>query len=160
MLGFEESEHFWKMIKINTKVLILSKFYILADFSQNMGNLEFNVIRIAHNIGPEDENWRFTENQHFSVDFRRIWKWPTRGSVIFGGFVRISVSAFGWYWLETIFLLDQRSNRSCRTSNRRSSIFGIGACRRHRVIAMSRQAQERQEASLLVAIGGRIGLFQ
>ena len=84
------------MIKINTKVLILSKFYILADFSQNMVFGNRDVIRIAHNIGPEDDFQGITQNQHFSVDFGRISKCVTGGSRILVGILDQPLADTEW----------------------------------------------------------------
>jgi hypothetical protein len=43
------------------------------------------VKEITHNIGTEEVIWRFTQNQHFSVDFGRISKCVTSGSRILVG---------------------------------------------------------------------------
>ena len=87
MLEILDFEHFRKMMKINTKVLIFRDLHILAVFSQNMVFGNTNVMTFTHNIGSEKRKHRFTQNQHKSVDFGRFRKWPTRGSVIFGRFL-------------------------------------------------------------------------
>ena len=48
MLDFEEIEHFRKMMKINTKVLIFRDLHILADFSQNMVFGNRDVMKYTH----------------------------------------------------------------------------------------------------------------
>ena len=74
MLDFFEIEHFRKMMKINTKVLIFRDLHILADFSQNMVFDNEDVMTFTHNIGAEKVFKGFRENQHFSVDFRGFSK--------------------------------------------------------------------------------------
>jgi len=62
------------MMIFNTFVLKITKFMILAEISQNMADDNRNVIENTHNIGAEERFYRFHENQHFSVDFRRFRK--------------------------------------------------------------------------------------
>ena len=96
MLEIKDFEHFRKMMKINTKVLIFRDLHILAVFSQNMVFGNRNVMKITHNIDLEDGITGFTQNQHFSVDFGRISKCVTSGSRILVGILDQPLADTEW----------------------------------------------------------------